>query len=428
MVYKLINFLGMILIASFFGLAANATLVAEDLIYQTVKQLEKSLFHELNEPSFANVPCHSLGFRNVGRPTSQTTTDFPKRSRIQASALSRSVIEMPGTAVQTMSKRPLANRPNGGFIFRVEPKTNFQGEQMPVDKLVPLEHGGAGHSTTAARRVAKRETSRKLNGSLIFRIDAVSESASTNNINIDPVLLPNYPLQQDAYWQYYADCDQWNIVFNQGMGLQPDGFLEMQQASKAAPFIQDTLAAVASTRSFLARKTIRLSHSASHWIQSGINQVHQSLNSLAIVEIQPLSDVRADKKQLNPLRDIKTHTESNPLPTISQMVFHHLMSTEFLFSPQRCLDRCLDRCLHSLQRNYGETLVGSGIGEFVRRINQKHKINQTNQIKNQIKLTRGIANRLNWLAFQLHRAAVAVGDSAEEQLESVAESDQSVHY
>ena len=118
------------------------------------------------------------------------------------------------------------------------------------------------------------------------------------------------------------------------------------------------------------------------------------------------------------------HAKTKPLPTVTQMLIHQLPSEEMLFSPQRCLNQCL----HSLHRTYGETLVGCGIGEFMRRINQKYKIDRNNKVKEQIKLTQGFARRLNWLAFQLHRAAVAVDDCAEEQLESVAESEQSVHY
>lgn len=430
--YKRISFLALLFFASSINLPVTGTQIDDNLIGGTVVLLNQRLNQSTQEISFRQPSCRTFSFHNaseLSNPILNKDLDAVDARRFRMEQPKKhdglaKLTPFPKTdsllGDRAKSKRSVS--PSGSLIFRIEPISVFPNNQQKFNSTLPSTTDSQEKPDNQAKSIVKNPPVHRPSGSYIFLIEKTASSDTEPVLTIDPRILPNYPLADDPYWQYYGDCDQWNIVFADKIRLavqsdsntQPTGLVEFlihQNHIATARIAQVASFSMARTRDCY-RESIRP-------IMERFTNTHSDLAALREGSQTPVNPTN-HTTALCP--NEQTNLMTGLFPMATRLVFHEVFESQLIYSPDRWLDNRID----DFNKRYAQTWVGSLVRELVRFVNEQHPIERNKQTQAEMK--RVFATRINWLSIQLNRVAHAIDDTVEEQLEMVGESDEPVRY
>ena len=318
------------------------------------------------------------------------------------------------------SKRSFS--PCGSLMVRIDPVSVSSNNKQPFKSTLPSTTDSQEKPYKQAKSIVKKPLVHRPSGSYIFQIEKTASSDAEPALTIDPRILPNYQLADDPYWQYYGDCDQWNIVFAE------EAQLAIQPASNTQPTgLADFLIHVNHVA------TARMAQVASFRMDGNRDWHAESIRPIMERITDTYSDLAALRKgsqtpanTTNHITALRPKQQSNLMtglfPMATRLVFHEVFESELTYSPGCWLNNRID----DFNKRHAQTWVGSFVRELVRFVNEQHLIERNK--RTQVEMKRVFATRINWLSVQLNRVAHAIDDTVEEQLEMVGERDEPVRY
>ncbi|MCH2183836.1 MAG: hypothetical protein MK108_17705 [Mariniblastus sp.] len=351
--------------------------------------------------------------RQVSQALDTETFEQPAKSSLRQSSND----DHPADKVITKLRAGRAGQPSGCLIVRID--------------LTPDNPSPAGVKATlvSARKTVKRTGSPAPSGTVqpgcppsgcyLFRIERVVSVETGPAFDIDPRILPNYQFIPDPYWQYYSDCDQWNIVFTAPEGAPAvSGPVNPNQG--LASFLTDPRPLL---REWLATRTDwpALTEAYQISIRPVLEQFTDSYSAELTGNKLP-SGTRLDSGSLQSGKQSQSGLATCWSSIATHWMLKEAMETELIHSPNAWLNHKID----VLDRSYGETLPGTMVRQWTRSVKKEMQIKRKKQSESEMK--RGFATRINWLSIQLKRVANAMDEAAEHPQEVIRENDKPTHY
>ena len=423
MAYKRISFLAFLFFAISINLPVTGTQVDDNLIRITVDQLNQRFNQSTQQISFCQPSCRTFSFLNASElSTSILNKDldvvdarqFKMEQAKKHDGLSK-LTSLPKTKL-ILGKRVKPKRPaaSGSLLIRIDPISGFPGKKLPFKSTLPSTTDTQEKPYKQAKSIAKKRPVQRPSGSYLFQIEKTASSDAEPALTIDPRVLPNYQLADDPYWQYYGDCDQWNIVFAK------EAQLAIQPAANTLPTgLADLLTHLNHVATARMARTRDWCGESIRPIMERFTNVYSNLAALRKSSRTP-ANATNHTTALRPKQQFNLMTGLFPMAT--RMVFHEMFESQLFYSPGRWLNNRID----DFNKRYAQTWIGPFVSKLVRFVNEQHLIERNK--RTQVEMKRVFATRINWLSIQLNRVAHAIDDTVEEQLEMVGERDEPVRY
>ena len=214
------------------------------------------------------------------------------------------------------------------------------------------------------------------------------------------------PAESDPYWQYYADCDYWDIQFSTppaaAFSERPQDDCRRPLGIPAAEIVRPIRQAtrrLASATGRGARRLVSALDRCGRQIGTALEQ-----NQFRWIETRQ-TEWRLERRPASASLSVLT----------MRLALHQVAQPGFLQDP---LSWCQDR-LHRGAESIHNRLQRSGLDQFAVRFWQASEARRLRQEQLRIELTRRAARKVNWYAFQLHRLAVAIERQAASEADVV---------
>ena len=424
MAYKRIGFLAFLFFAISINLPVTGTQADDNLIRITVDQLNQR-FHQSTQPiSFCQPSCRTFSFFNASEISTPILNKdlevadaklFKMEQAKKHDGLSK-LTSLPKTKFipgeRVKPKRPVT--PSGSLMIRIDPITGFSSKKRSFKSTVPATTDTQENPYKQAKSIARKPPVHRPSGSYLFQIEKTAGSGAEPALTIDPRILPNYQLADDPYWQYYGDCDQWNIVFAK------EAQLAIQPVANTPPTgLTDLLTHLNHVA------TVRMARTRD-WYGETIRPIMERFTNIYSNLAALRKSSRAPANTTNHTTALRPKQQSNLMtglmPMATRLIFHEAFESQLSYAPGRWLNNRID----DFNKRYAQTWIGSFVSKFVRFVNEQHLIERNK--RTQVEMKRVFATRINWLSIQLNRVAHAIDDTVEEQWEMVGERDEPVRY
>ena len=428
--FKQLPLLAILFFASSTHLPINATQIENNLIEATIVKLHQTLKHKNHENLSLKPICQthanadsSTSTHIPGNSTS-SHTEPPVRVAQKTNLLRLSTLDHQQNDILTsenLLKSKRISKPIGSWLIRIDAAAETIGSHTNGETArstpVKTEKTTKYQSNSAVRKLTHRPS-----GSYIFLIREIGTHAESETLIIDPRILPNYQLTDDPYWQYYDDCDQWDIVFVQKNNV------ETVITANNTPSL---LAFLFPVEQPISAWCMRLMPSDIGHAQSNIKQLIQKISGTSTellgAELTNNAKTKLATATNSSKRESRNTAESfnmtaKLLSWATRWLVHEIAESQMLNSPDRWLNQRIDL----LTKQYNHTLGGVVITEFINRVAQQQQ--RENLERTQIKIKRGLATHLSWLATQIDRVAIEIDETIDSKIETHAEREKSTNY
>ncbi len=433
--FKQLPLLAILFFASSTHLPINATQIENNLIEATIVKLHQTLNHENHENLSLKPTCQTHAnadsFTSTHIPDKSTSshTEPPVRVAQKTNILRLSTLDHRQNDVLTgenVLKSKRISKPIGSWLFRIDAAAETIGSHTnrETDRSTPVE---TEKTTRHQSNWGDRELTHRPSGSYIFLIREIGSHADPETLSIDPRILPNYQLTDDPYWQYYDDCDQWDIVFTQKNNVET--VITVNNTPSLFAFLFPAEQPISAWCMRLIPSDIGHAESSLEQLIQKITGTRAELldDELLGSELTNNSETKRATATNSSKRESRNTAESfnmtaNLLSWATRWLVHEIAESQMLNSPDRWLNQRIDL----LTKHYNHTLGGVVITEFINRVAQQQQ--RENLERTQTKIKRGLATHLSWLATQIDRVAIEIDETIDSKIETHAERERSTNY
>ena len=364
-------------------------------------------------------------------------------------------IEADSPAIESIARRKTpAYQPSGCLLVRIRDNspvrksvTKCSTPQLGGCLIVRIE-AGPHKSANATAVKASLASTRKLvtkkrnrlpatshqdsgvaSGSYLFRIEETASTEMKPSLSIDPRVLPNYQFIQDPYWQYYRDCDQWNIVFNVATD-QPVSCSPASTNQSPATLLSGPCSAMQTwwaswSKGFTINPTYQESilsiveqfSEREEWTNDRPLELADNRDPVYIRASESFMAGTVEKNQLNQIS-----CWSYGISATAHWALHKALTTEWTQSP----DQWLSQQVVILDQRYGETLPAILVKQLSRSWQKQREIKRKKEAESEMK--RGFATQIHWLSSQLRDVANAIEGNSGSSREVLRQNEEPVQY